>query len=1052
MNHPWMYLLVVAFWLLIGAGGQSGYCGDSASLENQVEQMMLDIELPAGGLIVYVGTLSGETAMKLAGTQNCLLDILCERDSFFTSQKALSEDAAGRDRRIRFAWYEDEGLPYVDNLVNRLFVSADAGIPQSEIERVLVPGGKAYILSQTGSKTLAKPVPSDIDEWTHYLHASDNNAVARDKLVGPPVYAQWLAPPLFSRNHDVLASIGSSVSAKGRIFSIVDEGMIASKHYPPRWYLVARDAYNGVLLWKLPIESWEHHLRRFRSGPVNLTRRLIAVNDSVYATLGYGSQVTHIDARTGMIIREIPGSTGTEEILFAGDKLYLVIGNPVQSFRQQPLEPDKNRRIAVINTKTRKLLWKYEPDSGRGIVSMSLAADERRVVFKDSEAIVCLDSLSGRKLWEQPINTPKIRPGWSAPTVVIAGNTLLHADRITTEQPKKGARPVKGPLNPIFHYYHNGGKSKCTAYDLTANGKVLWECEAVETYHAPTDVFVMDNIAWIGGQFELLNQELKGKFNNPVDLKAAMSRSSEILVLHGRDLRTGKIIRSVDAKDAYHTFHHRCYRNKATSNYIILGKVGAEFVALGQTNQVSAHNWTRAECQLGVMPANGLLYVPPHPCMCFSQAQLNGFWAFASQIARVPRQKFRKNRLIVRAKLAEKASGSLQDDAKTWPTYRQNNTRSSFSRSTVPDQLEQKWKVKIGDDLSACVIAQNKVFLCDKSRGIVYCLNVDSGETTWRFKAAGGIDSPPTIQNNRAVFGCSDGWIYCLDAGIGRQLWQYLAAETDEQMVACDQVESVWPVSGSVLVDQGKVYATAGRSSYLDNGFVFCKLNLATGRELVRKRIYHRDPDTHASPAAQLNRDMPGALPDILTLNGEYIYQRDFCMDLMGTPTDTQKNHLFSYVGFLDDKWWNRGYWLYGRHRHSGTWHRPHQSESFGRILCTDGQAIAGFGRKKIAPFYGNDLDVHIFMTKLNGGDIVDEMFWSRESPLWVRGIGLTEKNLIIAGPARLAGAQQTKAKNEAVMLTSENEAQLLGQSGGQIIVLERNKGKIRQQYDLSAP
>ena len=43
------------------------------------------------------------------------------------------------------------------------------------------------------------------------------------------------------------------------------------------------------------------------------------------------------------------------------------------------------------------------------------------------------------------------------------------------------------------------------------------------------------------------------------------------------------------------------------------------------------HNWTRGMCQYGVMPANGLLYTPPHPCACYNASKLNGFFAYSSR-------------------------------------------------------------------------------------------------------------------------------------------------------------------------------------------------------------------------------------------------------------------------------------------------------------------------------------------------------------------------------------------------------------------------------------
>ena len=44
------------------------------------------------------------------------------------------------------------------------------------------------------------------------------------------------------------------VTAKGRLFYVIDDGVRASMIMPPDWKLVARDAFNGVLLWERKIE------------------------------------------------------------------------------------------------------------------------------------------------------------------------------------------------------------------------------------------------------------------------------------------------------------------------------------------------------------------------------------------------------------------------------------------------------------------------------------------------------------------------------------------------------------------------------------------------------------------------------------------------------------------------------------------------------------------------------------------------------------------------------------------------------------------------------
>mgnify|MGYP000157996660 CR=1 FL=1 len=42
------------------------------------------------------------------------------------------------------------------------------------------------------------------------------------------------------------------------------------------------------------------------------------------------------------------------------------------------------------------------------------------------------------------------------------------------------------------------------------------------------------------------------------------------------------------------------------------------------------NSWTRGACQYGIMPANGLIYLPAHACGCHGNAKLNGFIAMAS--------------------------------------------------------------------------------------------------------------------------------------------------------------------------------------------------------------------------------------------------------------------------------------------------------------------------------------------------------------------------------------------------------------------------------------
>ncbi len=116
------------------------------------------------------------------------------------------------------------------------------------------------------------------------------------------------------------------VTAGGRVFYIADDGPTASVDLPSVWTLTARDAFNGKLLWKKPIPRWESEHRPFRSGPPHLPRRLVAMGDKVYVTLGFAEPLVALDASTGEMLKEYADTEGTEEILVEGNRLYLVVG------------------------------------------------------------------------------------------------------------------------------------------------------------------------------------------------------------------------------------------------------------------------------------------------------------------------------------------------------------------------------------------------------------------------------------------------------------------------------------------------------------------------------------------------------------------------------------------------------------------------------------------------------------------------------------------------------------------------------------------------------
>ena len=156
--------------------------------------------------------------------------------------------------------------------------------------------------------------------------------------------------------------------------------------------------------------------------------------------------------------------------------------------------------------------------------------------------------------------------------------------------------------------------------------------------------------------------------------------------------------------------------------------------------------------------------------------------------------------------------------------------------------------------------------------------------------------------------------------------------------VALDQLESVWPVHGSVLVDRGVAYVAAGRSSYLDGGVFLFGLDPATGEVVCRSSVTSGHPGTFdpaSTPGAakielkQIDQNatdaktflasdrsdafsMGGSTTDVLVSNGTSIFMRGLRFDRRLAAQETKGRHLLSTSGLLDDAEVHRSHWVLG--------------------------------------------------------------------------------------------------------------------------------------------
>jgi outer membrane protein assembly factor BamB len=901
-----------------------------------------------GGFVVHVDCGSGELAGVLGRQQQYQVHGLVTEESQLAAARAHIR-STGRYGPVAIDQLHDGRLPYIDNMVNLLIIEEGDQLLAGEPMRVLAPGGVLLTRAGDSWEKQVKPRPDNIDDWTHYLHDASGNAVAHDDVVGPPRHMQWLGSPRWSRHHDRMASMSALVSSNGRIFYIMDEGSRISIQLPAKWSLIARDAFNGTILWKRKIDRWQNHLFPLKSGPTQLARRLVADGDRVFVTLGLQAPLLCLDAATGETIRSYPETKTSEEVIYSDDILLSVVTRKppqltdfVPKFNVGDQARVRNeihwdalpRELVAVNASSGELLWTKETV----VAPLSLATRAGHVLFHDGSKVICLDRATGKQLWtSEPAGRPDKVTFNFGPRLVIYKDVVLYA----------------------------GGDRQMHAFDL-ASGTRLWSAvHAQSGYQSPEDLLVSGGLVWT----------------------APTTRTGDSGVFTGRDPRTGEVKSQFAPNVETYWFHHRCYISKATDKFLLTSRTGVEFVDPSQQDW-EIHHWVRGGCLYGIMPSNGLIYAPPHDCFCYPEAKLYGLNVLApASSTRIPSKALPGDQRLVRGP-AFGAVDVLQPEPGDWPTFRGDNSRSGFTRTSVASELVPGWESTLGGKLSSVAVANGLVYVAQVETHTVHALDATTGETAWSFTAGGRVDSPPTIYQGQAIFGSADGWVYCLRASDGQLAWRFRAAPRDQRLMSFEQLESVWPVHGNVLVLDGIAYFVAGRSNFLDGGLRFYRLDMDGGALLSEQIVGDTDPETGENLQDRVQvLNMPAGLPDILSSDGSFVYMRSQRFDLNGERQEigpvsgkppeqgaAQKGtgvHLFSPAGYLDGSYFHRSYWVYGKNfagGHAGYYQAGKYAPS-GRLIVSDQERIYGFGRKPQYLRWTTTMEHQVFATSKDAPD-----------------------------------------------------------------------------------
>ena len=539
--------------------------------------------------------------------------------------------------------------------------------------------------------------------------------------------------------------------------------------------ITARDAFNGVLLWSQPLKAYS-----FRE-------------------------------------------TGTEVPSFLALKAKLAT------------RPSKVRPVAIedrLYVAAEGRLLALDAATGNTVTEFGQITSPREIlvaggtlVLADTNVVRAYSTLSGSILWETALAAERIVAGDGSlfclsSNVVVSFNLATGQERWRIEDTNAIPATTCTYHQGVLVLEKSSWRDDPEGCGLLAysgkNGRLLWSKD-----------YRPDQTHW---------QEARSFFaRGRLWLQMAEDR------VVGFGPQTGK------QKEVYGSQGKHCATPVATERFFIAPE--CEFTDLASGKRSRARMFKSA-CRLPFIPANGLLYSFPVQCECYPM--LRGYMGLTSvpppRSARLPRLETGP------AYGRSLARHDTVDPAIEWPTYRHDVLRSGGTTAASVSAISKvTWTVLVAQPPQAAlaaegkgnpfvkglltppVVAAGKVVVAVPDEHRLVALDAKDGRLRWRFTAGGRIDTPPTLHEDLCLFGAHDGWVYCLSTADGELVWKFRAAPQEARIMAYGQMESLWPVPGSVLVDQGVGYVAAGRHPMSDGGVYVYALQARTGRVVWEK-------------------------------------------------------------------------------------------------------------------------------------------------------------------------------------------------------------------------
>jgi len=714
------------------------------------------------------------------------------------------------------AWTPAATLPYADHLVDLLVVDRDAlkggGPADPELLRCVAPVTGAVWLRTGGAwKKLIKPMPPEYGEWSHFYYNATNNPVSKDTVVKAPTSVQWLAETTAVKNH------GNQLISGGTYLGLFARD--GKQDY------TSRNAFNGLALKRAETESDGANEPRF--GPVIM--------------------------EDGVVYMALDGTTSAPKIVARDPVTWAVIRTydiPLPDLSKKPADPKRNfrgRYLGISSCEDVLLVWTLDK-------------------------LFCADRVTGKLRWTfdgkgQNVDWPTHDPvNHRVGLLLAADNTTFlggnrdqrfQATEIVSVALKDGAVAWRVP-HPLV------------GVDATPTAAFLWSAGA---YYFNTNIYLGTGSFSIGcvdattGATRWFKPNIReyggSKGAAGLGVGSLLAYPEAVVLTRGAmlafDPKTGADL------GQWILGNSRCDSGRGAANYFC--NFGHYFNVDRTAFTLVRNEVSRGDCGGYAMPAYGMQYFPPQICQCY--AAIRGLLAVSSQKVNAPIAD--GERLEQGPAFAVKPT--RREGPGDWPALLHDSSRSSAGSVPVKATPTERWRIQlepntqpgpIATDWRECanfngpismpVIAGGLVVVSAPDAHRIHAVEAGTGKKVWTFTANGRIDTPPTIADGRVYAGCRDGYVYCLDLATGGLAWRFLAARNHKQIVAYGQVESAWPVHGSLVVEKGLVLATAGYHPDVDGGVHCWGLAADTGairwqRILATQRTpFNLDPKVQKMP------------------------------------------------------------------------------------------------------------------------------------------------------------------------------------------------------------